>query len=76
MRIWIWESFWPWIRDGKNLDSESGINIPDPQHWLLRYRIYFQDLSEMQSVYDKYEDAILGNVSYTKYHDALPGSIR
>ncbi len=30
----------------------------------------------MQSVYDKYEDAILGNVSYTKYHDALPGSIR
>jgi hypothetical protein len=30
----------------------------------------------MQSVYDKYEDAILGNVSYTKYHEALPGSIR
>ncbi len=40
------------------------------------YGIDFQDLSEMQSVYDKYEDAILGNVSYTKYHDALPGSIR
>jgi hypothetical protein len=22
------------IRDGKNSDSGSGINIPDPQHWL------------------------------------------
>jgi hypothetical protein len=21
------------IRDGKNLDSGSGINIPDPQQW-------------------------------------------
>ncbi len=37
MRIWIWESFWPWIRDGKNSDSESGINIPDPQHCLRRH---------------------------------------
>ncbi len=25
------------IRDGKN--SESGINIPDPQHWLLWYKV-------------------------------------
>jgi hypothetical protein len=22
------------IRDGKNPDPGSGINIPDPQHWL------------------------------------------
>ncbi len=31
------ESFWSWIRDGKNSDQESGINIPDPQHWLPGY---------------------------------------
>ncbi len=24
-----------WIRDGKNSAPASGINIPDPQHWLL-----------------------------------------
>jgi hypothetical protein len=23
------------IRDGKKSDSESGINIPDPPHWLV-----------------------------------------
>jgi hypothetical protein len=28
----IRESFWPWIRDRKNSDPGSGINIPDPKH--------------------------------------------
>jgi hypothetical protein len=23
----------PWIRDGKNRNPGSGLNIPDPQHW-------------------------------------------
>jgi hypothetical protein len=30
MRIWIWESFLPWIWNGKQF--ESGIHIPDLQH--------------------------------------------
>jgi hypothetical protein len=27
------------IRDGKNPDPGSGINIPDPQHWTWAYRM-------------------------------------
>ncbi len=27
------------IRDGKNPDPGSGINIPDPQHWILHENI-------------------------------------
>ncbi len=33
MRIRFWESFWPWIQDGKTSDPGSGINILDTQHW-------------------------------------------
>jgi len=29
-----WEQFGSGIRDGKKSDPGSGINIPDPQHWL------------------------------------------
>ncbi len=32
------------IRDGKNVDPESAINIPDPQQWFLviiLYHVYF-----------------------------------
>jgi hypothetical protein len=28
-----WKKFGSWIRDGRNSDPGSGINIPDPQHW-------------------------------------------
>jgi hypothetical protein len=36
MRIWDlgWRQFGSGIRDGKKSDPGSGINIPDPQHWL------------------------------------------
>jgi hypothetical protein len=27
------------IRDGKNSDPGSGINIPDPQHWIIHVRL-------------------------------------
>jgi hypothetical protein len=29
-----WKKFVSGIRDGKKSDPGSGINIPDPQHWL------------------------------------------
>ncbi len=35
MRIRDPEIFLTWIRDGKNSDLGSGINIPDPQHCFL-----------------------------------------
>jgi hypothetical protein len=28
-----WKKFVSGIRDGKNSEPGSGINIPDPQHW-------------------------------------------
>jgi hypothetical protein len=29
-----WKKFGSGIRDGNNSELGSGINIPDPQHWL------------------------------------------
>jgi hypothetical protein len=41
-KIWIvdpgWKKFGSWILDGKNFDTGSGINLPDPQH--CRYLPY------------------------------------
>jgi hypothetical protein len=38
MRNWDsgWRQFGYGIRDGKKSDPGSGINIPDPQHWIFR----------------------------------------
>ena len=30
-----WRQFGSGIRDGKKSDPGSGINIPDPQHWII-----------------------------------------
>ncbi len=42
-----WEKFGSWIRVGKKSDPGSGINIPDPQHyvpgvffWLILWGLY------------------------------------
>jgi hypothetical protein len=52
IRIRDQESFWPGIRDGKKLDPGSGINIPDPQHYII-YRVIagidFWDLGKASS---------------------------
>jgi hypothetical protein len=34
-----WRQFGSGIRDGKKSDPGSGINIPDPQHWLKYFKI-------------------------------------
>ncbi len=34
-----WRQFGFGIRDGKKLDPGSGVNIPDPQHWINLRRI-------------------------------------
>jgi hypothetical protein len=36
-----WNKLDSGIRDGKNSDQGSGINIPDPQHWKSILRIRF-----------------------------------
>jgi hypothetical protein len=38
------------IRDGKKSDPGSGINIPDPQHWLLHYCTSLNGLVEKGTV--------------------------
>jgi hypothetical protein len=44
--MWIWDLGWKKfrsrIRDGKNSDPVSGINIPDPQHWLKDIVLLFR----------------------------------
>ncbi len=35
------ESFWPQIRDPGWEIFGSGINIPDPQHWIISFQIWF-----------------------------------
>ncbi len=36
-----WRQFESGIRDGKKSDPGSGINIPDPQHWLVLIFLFF-----------------------------------
>jgi hypothetical protein len=42
-----WKEFGSGIRDGKNSDPRSGINIPNPQHWfpgILRKEVVLSDI--------------------------------
>jgi hypothetical protein len=66
----IQESFPPWIRDGKNSDPESGINIADPQH------CYYDRMEYPEMIYGMFppESALLTVESGVVARVLEPGS--
>jgi hypothetical protein len=52
MRIWNLFEAGSGIWDGKNSDSRSGINIPDPQHWNQKHTIYTHEAHYFVFTYD------------------------
>jgi hypothetical protein len=45
-----WRQFGSGIRDEKKSDPGSGINIPDPQHWIYPVHLILAHIGEIGSI--------------------------